>query len=76
MRKQQEATKFKASAPRVLEQKPFVPQKVLKPLTEFSNFTHHLDLRARERDTFEQKKKQREAEIEANKRQVCICQRQ
>lgn len=70
LKEQKEAANFKAKPPMVLEKQPFQPKPSDKPLSEVSNFELHSDRRAREREEFEQLRKQKEAELEANKRQV------
>ncbi len=71
LRRQREAAaSFRARAPRVLEEPPFVPARSDRPPSEITNFELHSDRRAREREAFEMHKKHREAELEARKRQV------
>ena len=55
---------------RFQEKQPFVPKPAEKPLLEVSNFELHSDRRAREREEFDLQRKQKEAELEAQKRQV------
>ena len=70
MQQQREAAQFKARPATVLEHAPFIPLPSDKPLSEVSNFELHSDRRALERENFEHKKKEREVELEAMKRQV------
>jgi targeting protein for Xklp2 len=72
LKEQREAANFKARPVTVLDKQPFQPKPSDKPLSEVSNFELHSDRRAREREEFEQMRKQKEAELEANKRQVKI----
>ena len=72
LRQQREAAQFKANPAKVLEKQPFIPEKADKPLTELSNFELHSDKRARERETYEQRRKHKEAELESQKRQVKV----
>ena len=52
------------------EKQPFIPKPADKPLLEVSNFELHSDRRAREREEYDMLRKQKEAELEAHKRQV------
>ena len=70
MRRNREAANFKANPAKVLDQPQFKPTKSDKPLAEVSNFELHSDKRARDREEFEMRKKQREAGIEVMKREV------
>lgn len=71
LEEQKKAALFKASEPKVLHQEPFVPELPPKnPLLEVSNFKGlHSDRRAAEREQFDMKLKQREAEIDGLKRE-------
>jgi hypothetical protein len=69
LKKQRAAAVFKAQ-PHNLHKEPFVPKPSTKPLVEISNVELHSDRRALEREQFDMVVKRREAEIEANKRQV------
>jgi len=67
---QKKATQFKATEAKVLSQVPFVPKPSDKPLSEISNFTLHSDRRAEEREAFDMKVKQKEADMEGAKREL------
>lgn len=61
---------FKARPAKVLEKKPFIPIKLERPVVEVKNFTLNTNKRAKEREEFEKKQKEREATIEETKKQV------
>ncbi|XP_056648313.1 targeting protein for Xklp2 homolog [Diorhabda sublineata] len=54
---------FKAKPPKVLYQKPFVPQLPNRPLLEIQDFALNTDMRAKEREQFEQQVKEREEKL-------------
>lgn len=62
---------FKAKPPTVLYKKPFEPKKPERPLVEITDFQLYTDRRAKERDEFEQKKKEREENNQLLKKLVC-----
>lgn len=68
--KRREAAKFKARPAIVLHKEPFQPHPSDKPLSDIMNFELHSDRRAVEREAYERQKKQREADLDAMKRQV------
>merc|ERR1719450_667017 len=71
LKQQREATKFKARPARVLEEEIFVPKPSDKPLTEIDpNFQLHSDKRAEEREEYEMRRKNKEAEMDAARRQM------
>lgn len=61
---------FKAKAADVLRNKPFIPEKSSKPLTDISEFSLNTERRAVVREDFEMHKKAKEAEFEAVKRRI------
>jgi len=71
LKQQREATKFKARPARVLEEESFVPKPSDKPLTEIDpNFQLHSDKRAEEREEYEMKRRNKEAEMDAARIQM------
>ena len=54
----------------VLTKAPFEPRPSDKPLSEVGNFMLHSERRAMEREAFEIKQKQKEAEMEGAKREL------
>ena len=54
----------------VLSKAPFVPRQSEKPLREVGNFVLNSERRAMERQEFEMKQKQKEAELEGAKREL------
>ncbi|XP_005090333.1 targeting protein for Xklp2 isoform X2 [Aplysia californica] len=68
-RQAKEAAQFKARPNHVIHQEPFLPQRSKKPLTEVSDFALNTDIRASQREAFDQQIKAREAELEGLKRQ-------
>ncbi len=75
-RQREAAALFKAKEAKILEQKPFVPAKSEKPLSEVSNFELNSERRARDREQFEMSKRNREAEMESYKMQLADRKRQ
>lgn len=61
---------FKARPAKVLEKKPFIPTKAERPVVEVKNFMLNTNKRAKEREEFEQKLKERELIVEETKKQV------
>ena len=59
---QKRKIEFKAQAPKVLEQAPFVPKASRKPLVEFKEFQLATNERAEVWEENEQKKAEKEAE--------------
>lgn len=68
-RMQREAAVFKAGPNSVIQKKAFQPQASTKPLTEIDGFQLNTDIRAASREMYDQHLKQREAQLEAVKRQ-------
>jgi len=66
---QKKAALFKATEAKVLNQVPFMTKPSDKPLSEISNFKLHSDRRAEEREAFDLKVKQKEADLEGAKRE-------
>lgn len=54
---------FKAKPPTVLHKKPFEPKREEKPLTEIDDFQLNTDLRAKEREYFQQQLKEKEERV-------------
>ncbi|KAK3731789.1 hypothetical protein RRG08_035453 [Elysia crispata] len=68
-RMQRKAATFKAGPNSVIQKKAFQPQASTKPLTEIDEFQLNTDIRAASREHYDQHLKQREATLEAIKRQ-------
>lgn len=65
-----ERRKFLALPDDVLRREPFVPEKSSKPLTDISQHTLNTEQRAEERTNYELRRKMKEDEIQAAKREV------
>ncbi|KAK2717331.1 targeting protein for Xklp2-like [Artemia franciscana] len=74
-RLKKEAT-FHARPPVVLKKEQFKPEPAQKPPTEFVVFNLHSDTRAKQREEFDEFVKQKEAELEAQRRQAEIRRRE
>ena len=76
LRKQRQEREFRARPAAVLERAAFVPLPSDKPLCEIDNVQLHSERRAENRVEYEMQKAQREADLEAMKRQVSCSFRQ
>jgi len=70
LEEQRKAATFRATEAKVLEKVPFAPKPSEKPLSEISNFVLHSDRRAEEREAFDLKIKQKEADLAGAKREL------
>lgn len=68
--REKEAANFKAKPSKVLYQEPFVPNTTVKTVCEPLDIELHSERRAKDRETYEQKKKEREAALEVAKQEV------
>ncbi|XP_033625483.1 targeting protein for Xklp2 homolog [Asterias rubens] len=59
------ASAFKANPANILYEEPFIPEKSAKPMTDISNFKLYTERRAEERKDFEQRKFDRQCDMEA-----------
>lgn len=71
LKQQRAAANFTARPARVLEEAPFIPKPSDKPLAQIDqNFQLHSDRRAEEREEYDMKRKNKEAELDAARRQL------